>query len=236
MLHEVTEALRKGPLMLTVLSTVLDSESGLTVSELVARTGKWLPNVMRVLKDLTVWGLVEAERERGAKVYRVPITKRRFVKSIVDRASRGTESSSQTERFYKNVLAISLKQLLLEGYEVSSDERIRLGKSLLNLDLVIRRENGHLFGVEVNIGPPGEHLYAVLGKTSCLHSKELVMLIVVLLAPEAQHNEFVERIVSRPNEGWCRFAIIYAQTSLDSKMGEETAKKIIALIEKKDST
>jgi len=235
MQNEVVEALKKGPLMLSVLTAVLESGEALTAGELATKIGKWLPNVMRVLKDLTVWGLLETESMRGAKVYRVPLTKRRYVTSIVYRASRRTESSSQTESFYKNVLANSLRQLLPEGWEISSNERISLGESFLNLDLVIRRKNGPRFGVEVNIGSAGEHLYAVLGKACCFQSRELAMLIVLLLAPHAEREEFVERIASRPHQGWCRFAITHVQMSLEPNMGEKAAKEIISLIEKGDS-
>lgn len=230
--EELVEALKKSPLLRSVLSTSLESESGLTASDLAAMIGKLLPNVMRVLKDLTAWGLVVTESEKGTKLYRVPFARRRYIKSVVDRASRVTESSSQTERFYKNVLANSLKQLLPHGWEISADERISLGRNKLNLDLVIRKKNGHRFGVEVNIGPAGEHLYAVLGKACCFQAKELIMLIVVLLAPLAERDEFVERIASRPHQGWCKLAFTYAQTSLDAEMGKKTAKEIITLIEK----
>ena len=76
---------------------------------------------MRVLKDLTTRDLVETERKKGARLYKVPLEKRRHVKSIVGRASQHellAESSPQTERFYANVIVSSLKHLLPEGWEI----------------------------------------------------------------------------------------------------------------------
>lgn len=98
-------------------------------------------------------------------------------------------------------------------------------------------DDGSRIGVELNVGPPGDHFYSTIGK-ALIGSKDanLVMLIVVLLAPDSKDYGFPSLIGSGA-ERPISFGFICEDMPLKSEVafGEDVARKIVELIEDRTS-
>jgi hypothetical protein len=88
-------------------------------------------------------------------------------------------------------------------------------------------------GVELNVGPPGDHFYSTIGR-ALIGSKDanFTMLIVVLLAPDSNNYGF-PRLIRARAETPISFGFICEDMPLRSEaaFGEDVARKIVELIE-----
>jgi hypothetical protein len=208
---------------------------------LSANLGKWGPNIARVLADLRGMGLLEVERKGKVRLYQVPRSKKAKVQSIIEQAMLQQISPEPAERprswltesFYQDLLYNALKKYLPSRYRLAiSNERIELKNSKLSLDFVILMGDGSRVGVELNVGPPGDHFYSTIGKVLLgSNDANLAMLIVVLLAPDSNKYGF-PRLIRAGAETPISFGFICEDMPLRSEVGfgEDVARKIVELI------
>jgi len=231
--EQIVEMLARKPLMLSILKVVSNSEKGETPSSAALKLNKLTPNVARMMSNLNRMGVLESERMGKRKLYRVPEAKRNEFKAIIKQAVASGVSDARsrlTESFYQNSLYTSLTSLAPDGWKVSTNVKLQSGAAMLNLDLTIADDKGRVAGVELNMGPPGQHLYALIGKALVSGTKSLQMLILVLLATHAKDYDFLKQIRhanSRP-----RFGVILREMPVESEttFAEGVAKEIINTI------
>jgi len=221
--------------MLMTLRCIYFSESALSAGILSTKLRKWLPNIVRVLNALINMQLLEIERQGRIKLYKVPSSKRALTKSLIDEATRRelpAQTSPLSESFWVNILYSRLRQLLPPDWGISANEKLRLNRASVSVDLVIRRGDGLRFGIELNVGSPAEHLHSMIGKVMGFKIEDLAMLIVVLLTSHPENHAFLYRITKRVESGWTRFALILKGMPLEPETyGEAIAKKILRLIQ-----
>lgn len=231
--------------MLSALRAITQADSPISPSKLSKELGKLAPNIARVLSNLRRMGLLEVEQKGKLRLYQVPRSKKAKVKSIIEHAMLQQISPEPAERprswltesFYQDFLYNALKSSLPDGCRLTTNERIQLNNSKLSLDMVIVMGEGSRIGVELNVGPPGDHFYSTIGK-ALIGSKDanLVMLIVVLLAPDSKDYGFPSLIGSGA-ERPISFGFICEDMPLKSEVafGEDVARKIVELIEDRTS-
>lgn len=233
--------LARQPLVLSTLRAIAGADSPVTPSILSTKLGKWGPNIARVLSDLRSMGLVEVERKGRVRLYQVPRSKKAKVQSIIEQATRQQASlepadrsrSWLTESFYQDILYNALENNLPSGCGLSKNQRIEPKNSKPSLDMIISMNDGSRIGVELNVGPPGDHFYSTIGRT-LIGSKDanLAMLIVVLLAPNSNDYSF-PRLIRAGAERPISFGFICEDMPLKSEVafGEDVARRITKLIE-----
>jgi predicted transcriptional regulator len=231
--EQVVEMLARRPLMLSILKVVSNSEKGETPSSVAVKLNKLTPNVARIMSNLNRMGVLRSERMGKRKLYSVPEAKRNEIKAIIKQAVADGVSDARsrlTESFYQNSLYTSLTTLVPDGWKVSTNVKLQSGAAMLNLDLTISDDKGRVAGVELNMGPPGQHLYAVIGKALVSGAKQLQMLILVLLATHAKDYEFLKQIRSANSRP--RFGVILREMPVESEttFAEGVAKEIINTI------
>lgn len=182
-------------------------------------------------------GLVESERQGRFRIYKVQESKRAFVKSLIEQASQHEPSamiSPLTEGFWLNILQSGLKETLPSKWRIMSNERVGLNGRSVILDLVLHEKGGPNIGVELNVGSPREHLYSMIGKVAGFTSKDLALLILVLLTTHPETDPYWRRIMQRQEPGLTRFAAILKQIPCESEtvFREETTREIVRVIER----
>jgi predicted transcriptional regulator len=230
--ERVVEMLARKPLMLSILKAVSESEEGDTPSNVALRLNKLTANVARMMSRLSRMGILTSERVGRKKLYSVPEARRSETKAIIKKAvAYGVSDvrSRLTESFYQNSLYTSLTNLVPDGWKVSTNVKLQSGAAMLNLDLTISDDKGQVVGVELNMGPPGQHLYALIGK-ALVAAKSLQMLILVLLAVRAKDYDFLRQIKSADSRP--RFGVILREMPVESEtaFAEGVAKEIITTI------
>jgi hypothetical protein len=99
--------------------------------------------------------------------------------------------------------------------------------------MVVLMDDVSRVGVELNVGPPGDHFYSTIGK-ALTGSKyaNLVMLILVLLAPDSKEYGF-PRLIRAGAERPVSFGFICEDMPLGSEVafGEDVVRKMMELIE-----
>jgi hypothetical protein len=131
------------------------------------------------------------------------------------------------------VLLEHVENNLPSGCGLSKNERIKLNNSKLSLDMVISTNDGSRVGVELNVGPPGDHFYSTIGRTLIgSQDANLAMLIAVLLAPNSNDYGF-PRLICAGAEKPISFGFICEDMPLKSEVAfaEAVARRITKLIE-----
>ncbi len=220
--------------MLSILKTVNNSKSGESPSSVALKLNKWAPNVARTMSRLSRMGVLESERKGKMKLYSVPEPRRAEVKSIIEQAvvSGVSDAHSRlTESFYQNLLYTSLRNTIPPGWKVASNVKLKSGISTVNLDLTITDDTRRITGVELNMGPPGQHLYTLIGRAMVgISAKSFHMLIFVLLAAHVEDYGFLKEIRSAKSQP--RFGVILREMPVESEttFAEGVAKEIIRII------
>jgi hypothetical protein len=218
--------------MLSILKVVSGSEESETPTSVALKLNKLVPNVARTMNRLSEMGVLESERKGKTKHYRVPTHQVEEVKSIIEQAMGGGVSDARsrlTESFYQNLLYSSLRKFVPNGWEVSVNPKLH-DNAALSLDLGVSDGTGLIAGVELNMGPPGQHLYALIGRTVVGISDSLKVLILVVLTTHAKNYGFLKRI--RKMDSQPRFGVILREMPVQSEttFAESTAKDIINVI------
>jgi hypothetical protein len=231
--ERVVEMLARKPLMLSILKAVSESEEGDTPSNVALRLNKLTANVARMMSRLSRMGILTSERAGRKKLYSVPEARRNETKAIIKKAVAYGVSDARsrlTESFYQNSLYTSLTNLVPDGWKVSTNVKLQSGAAMLNLDLTIADDKGRVAGVELNMGPPGQHLYALIGKALVSGTKQLQMLILVLLTNHAKDYDFLKQINSANSRP--RFGVILREMPVESEtaFAEGVAKEILNTI------
>jgi hypothetical protein len=80
------------------------------------------------------------------------------------------------------------------------------------------------------MGPPGQHLYALIGKALVFGAKQLQMLVLVLLATHAKDYDFLKQIRSASSRP--RFDVILREMPVGSEttFADGVAKEILNTI------
>jgi hypothetical protein len=231
--EQVVEMLARKPLMLSVLKVVSNSENGETPSSVALRLNKLTPNVARMMSRLNGMGVLGSERMGKKKLYSVPESRRNEIKAIIKKAVADGVSDARsrlTESFYQNSLYTSLTNLAPDGWKVSTNAKLQSGAAMLNLDLTISDNTGRVAGVELNMGPPAQHLYSLVGKALVSGARSLQILILVLLATHAKDYDFLRQIRSANSRP--RFSVILREMPLESgsDFADGVAKEILNII------
>jgi hypothetical protein len=231
--EQVVEMLARRPLMLSILKVVSSSEKGETPGSVALKLNKLSANVARMMSKLNSMGVLGSERMGKMKLYSVPEDKRNAIKAIIKQVVADGVSDARsrlTESFYQNSLYTSLTTQIPHGWKVSSNVELKSGAAMINLDLTISDDTGRVAGVELNMGPPGQHLYALIGKALVFGAKPLQMLILVLLATHAKDYGFLKRIRSVNSQP--RFGVILREMPVESEtmFAEGVAKEILNII------
>jgi predicted transcriptional regulator len=228
---ELVETLAHKPLMLSVLKIV--SEKSQTPTDVALKLNKLPSNIARMMSALDRMGVLEAERRGKTKLYRIPESKRVEMKSIIEETMNGDVSDARsrlTERFYQNLLYSGLRKVAPNGWNISVNPKLQMGGTTLSLDVGISDESGLVAGVELNMGPPGQHLYALIGRAIVGQREGIRVLILVLLTPHANDFAFLKRI--RLLKSQPRFEVILREMPLASEtvFAQNTAKEILSII------
>jgi hypothetical protein len=230
---QIVELLARKPLMLSILKIISASEAGETPSSAAMKLNKLTPNVARMTSQMRRMGILTSKRTGKMKVYTVPKAKHDEVKAIIDEAVASTVSDARsrlTESFYQNLLYSSLSHSVPQGWRVSANPKLKSDDSMLSLDLSLTDDTGQVTGVELNMGPPGQHLYALIGRSLVGVGDAFKMVILVLLTTHAKNYRFLERIRSVNSQP--RFGVVLREMPAESEtaLANGVAKEIVDTI------
>jgi len=237
--EDQVQKLAHQPLVLATLRAIAEASSPVTPSALSKGLSKLEPNIAHALRNLRNTGLVEVKPKGRMRLYQIPCSKKAEVQLMIEQAMLKQTSSELaerqrihlTKRFYQDIIRRALMKALPNGCHIATNEKIKLNNSQLDLSTVISMNDGTRIGVELNVGPPGNHFYSTIGKALTFKAANLVLMIVVLLAPNSRDYN-LPRLISAGSGSPASFGFVCEDMPLKSApvFGEETARKIMDMI------